>query len=48
MVTISQSDTVELLKTGLFGNSTIPDFRSFRILGVYLKNTNQNLQNATD
>merc|ERR1711951_323736 len=29
--------TVELLKTGLVGNSTIPDFRSFRILGVYLK-----------
>ena len=40
--------TVELLKSGLVGNSTIPDFRSFRFLGVYLKNTNQNLQNATD
>ena len=40
--------TVELLKFGLVGNSTIPNFRSFWILGVNLKNQNQNLQNDTD
>ena len=40
--------TVELLKFGMVGFATIPNFRIFRILGVYLKKSNQNLQNATD